>query len=307
MISLAMRSSVIPSYTSRCARCTLDFLVSPRSSKLKLHRPLSTQSPQRAGIAAAPIDFTYSEQAPAINPADIKNARVIPASPSFFSGKPDSTDHYLKLQGLLRRYQTLPTIGSDQVPRVTWLTMTQYRSLMLEDVGSVKYHRIIKILQRLNRIHPGVKPKELDAELDTYKRDIQHHTVIKTHKVIDEDGKTYGVGRRKSSSAKVYLVPGDGQVLVNGRTINLAFGRVVDRESALWPLKVTGRMDRYNVFALVSGGGTTGQAEAITLGAARALLVFEPALKPALRRGISTLSVILQYFRINADLVSSNF
>ena len=118
-----------------------------------------------------------------------------------------------------------------------------------------------------------------------YKRDIDPHAVVRRSAIIDEDGRAVGVGRRKSSSAKVYLVPGDGQVRVNGKSLNLAFGRVHDRESALWALKATGRMDKYNVWALVSGGGTTGQAEAVTMGAAKALMTFEPALKPALRRG----------------------
>jgi len=79
-------------------------------------------------------------------------------------------------------------------------------------------------------------------------------------------------------------VQGEGQVLINGKSINAAFGRIHDRESALWALKVTNRMDRYNIWALVKGGGATGQAEAITLGTARALMVHEPDLKPALRR-----------------------
>ena len=78
---------------------------------------------------------------------------------------------------------------------------------------------------------------------------------------------------------------GTGEVLVNGKNIVQAFPRLHDRESALWALKVTQRLDKYNVWALVEGGGVTGQAESITLALARALLVHEPALKPALRRG----------------------
>lgn len=72
--------------------------------------------------------------------------------------------------------------------------------------------------------------------------------------------------------------------MINGKSIVQAFPRLHDRESAIWPLKVSQRIDKYNVFALVAGGGVTGQAEAVTLGLARALLVHEPALKPVLRR-----------------------
>ena len=130
--------------------------------------------------------------------------------------------------------------------------------------------------------------------METYKREVDPYAVQKRPVIIDKDGRAFGIGRRKSSSAKVYLVQGEGEVLVNGKAINNVFGRIHDRESALWALKSTGRLDKYNVWALVSGGGVTGQAEAITLGAAKALMVFEPALKPALRRGESLMLYLLR-------------
>lgn len=233
-------------------------------------------------ISAPPADLTQS------SPSNLQNARVVPASPSYFTGRPDSTDNYLNLLALLRRYQTLPTVAPAQAPRVAWRTVTQYRLLVGEPVRASKYHKAIEVLQRLNRIHPAVMPVSLKRAMEVYKRDIDPYAVTKKPNIIDADGRAYGVGRRKSSSAKVYLVQGEGEVLVNGKSINSTFGRIHDRESALWALKATGRMDKYNVWALVSGGGTTGQAEAITLGAAKALMVFEPALKPALRRGWSS-------------------
>ena len=241
-------------------------------------RPFTSTNSSRA-IAAPPVDFAQNSLS---NP---QNARVVPASPSYFTGRPDSTDNYLNLLALLRRYQTLPTVAPAQAPRVAWRNVTQYRLLVGEPVRASKYHKAVEILQRLNRIHPTVMPASLKQAMDIYKRDIDPYAVTKRPNIIDADGRAYGVGRRKSSSAKVYLVQGEGEVLVNGKSINSIFGRIHDRESALWALKATGRTDKYNVWALVSGGGSTGQAEAITLGAAKALMVFEPALKPALRRG----------------------
>ena len=243
-------------------------------------RQLST-SPLTKAIAAPPLDLSN------LPSPNSENARVIPASPSYFTGRPDSTDHYLQLLALLRRYQTLPTVAPGQAPRVAWRTTTQYRLLVGENVGAVKYNKTVQVLQRLNRIHPSVMPPSLAKTMAIYKRDIDPYAVTKRPSIIDADGRAYGVGRRKSSSAKVFLVQGEGQVLVNGKSINSVFGRIHDRESALWALKTTSRLDKYNVWALVSGGGSTGQAEAITLGAAKALMVFEPGLKPALRRGKS--------------------
>ena len=240
----------------------------------------TTQDPQI--IPASQIELE------SVSPSNSQNARVVPASPSYFTGRPDSTDGYLNLLALLRRYQTLPKVSPGQAPRVAWRTTTQYRLLVGENVRAAKYNKIVQVLQRLNRIHPSIMPKDLKNVLAIYKRDIDPFAVMKPPAIIDVDGRAHGVGRRKSSSAKVCLVQGEGQVLINGKSINSAFGRIHDRESALWALKATGRMDKYNVWALVSGGGSTGQAEAITLGAAKALMVFEPALKPALRRGKST-------------------
>ena len=267
----------------------------------KCHHQLS-QVPRRAiqtttkrtAIAAPPIDLD------SLPPIDPSKGRIVPASPSYFTARPDSTDHFLQLQTLLRRHQTLPTISAAQAPRVAWRTLVQYRLLIGEPVRAAKYHRILQILQRLNRIHPNAVPKNLKETVEVFKRDVDPFAVIRPPAIIDEDGKTFGVGRRKESSAKVYLVQGEGNVLINGKSLNTAFGRIHDRESALWALKATGRLDKYNVWALVKGGGTTGQAEAITLGAAKALMVFEPALKPALRRGWSDLAISFQSNSANA-------
>ncbi|KAI4189937.1 MAG: hypothetical protein L6R41_001122 [Letrouitia leprolyta] len=263
----------------RCPTCCAQLHQPPQ--RLPPARSISTSAPRRA-IAAAPIDFSTPDNLP---PPKVHNARVVPASPSYFSGRPEFTDNLLNLQALLRKYQTLPTVAPAQAPRVAWRTVSQYRLLVGEPVRASRYHQVIEVLKRLNQIHPAVMPSDLQDAMRIYKRDINPYAVIKRPAVVDEDGRACGIGRRKSSSAKVYLVHGEGEVLVNGKSINDVFGRIHDRESALWALKATSRMDKYNVWALVSGGGTTGQAEALTLGTAKALMVHEPDLKPALRRG----------------------
>ncbi|SLM39023.1 37s ribosomal protein s9 [Lasallia pustulata] len=234
----------------------------------------------RAAIAAPEIDFSK----PSLPPLNNENARVVPASASYFTGKPDFTDNFLTLQSLLRKYQTLPTLTPSQAPRIAWRTLPQYRLQVGEPIRASKYHRIIELLQRLNLIHPSLMPEDLAQTMQPFKRDINPYANVPKLGKIDGDGRSVGVGRRKASSAKVYLVEGDGEVLVNGKSLITAFPRIHDRESALWALKATGRMDKYNVWALVTGGGSTGQAESITLGLAKALLVHEPMLKPALRR-----------------------
>lgn len=116
-------------------------------------------------------------------------------------------------------------------------------------------------------------------------KDSQPGDIVPNPQVVDEWGRARGVGRRKTSSAVAWLVEGEGEVLVNGKSLTQFFGRLHHRESAVWALKATQRLDKYNLFGLVQGGGSTGQAEALTLAVAKALMVHEPALKPALRRG----------------------
>ncbi len=96
----------------------------------------------------------------------------------------------------------------------------------------------------------------------------------------------YGTGRRKSSVARVRLVPGNGAITVNGRTIDEYFGLDTLKVIVRQPLVLTKTADKFDVLVNVSGGGFTGQAGAIRHGIARALLEvdaesFRPALKQA--------------------------
>lgn len=230
-------------------------------------------------------EYDIDEDPEDIASASERHARIVPASPSYFTGKPQYTDDLLSLQELLRKYQTLPTLPPAQAPRVAWQTLPQYRVKVEEPVAASKYHKIVEVLQRLNRIHPALMPEQVITSMNLYRRDVDPFAVRRRPQIIDADGRSFGNGRRKSSTANVYLVEGEGEVLINGKGINQAFPRIHDRESALWALKSTGRIDKYNVWAMVHGGGSTGQAESITLAVAKALMVQEPALKPVLRRG----------------------
>lgn len=213
--------------------------------------------------------------------------RLVPVSASYFTGNADFFDSWLALQELLRRYQTLPTVPKDSALHVKWRTLAQYRGVVGNDVKAAKYKKIIDILDRLNCIDPVVIPSEVQNTLDMYKRDLRQNVSQAKPKTLDNVGRAHGMGRRKTSVARVVVLEGYGQVLVNAKPLAQVFERIHDRESAIWPLIATSRMEKYNVWATVEGGGKTGQAEAMTLGLARALLVHEPALKPALRRGES--------------------
>jgi small subunit ribosomal protein S9 len=100
---------------------------------------------------------------------------------------------------------------------------------------------------------------------------------------IDSLGRTYGTGRRKESAARVWIKPGNGNVVVNGRKLVDYFARSVLQALVLQPFSVAGRAGQYDVFCTVSGGGLSGQAGAVRHGISRALADYEPNLRSALK------------------------
>lgn len=91
------------------------------------------------------------------------------------------------------------------------------------------------------------------------------------------------LGRRKTSTARVYLRPGSGKVTINKRPIDTYFGLEWRRRALIGPLTVTETAGQFDVLVNVKGGGLTGQAEAIRLGIARALLKFNEEFRKPLR------------------------
>lgn len=93
----------------------------------------------------------------------------------------------------------------------------------------------------------------------------------------------YGTGRRKTSTARVFLRNGTGNIQINGRSIEEYFGREVARMIVRQPLELTQTNDQFDAFVTVSGGGSFGQAGAIRHGLTRALMDYDESLRPALR------------------------
>jgi small subunit ribosomal protein S9 len=94
----------------------------------------------------------------------------------------------------------------------------------------------------------------------------------------------YGTGRRKSSTARVHLRQGTGQVVINDRPIEVFFGRETGRMIVRQPLELVQMVDKFDVSVTVEGGGITGQAGAIRHGITRALMSYDETLRPALRK-----------------------
>ena len=94
----------------------------------------------------------------------------------------------------------------------------------------------------------------------------------------------YGTGRRKSSTARVFLSPGKGEIVVNNRPLDRFFGRETAQMIVRQPLELTQLSEKFSVKVTVKGGGTTGQAGAIRHGLTRALMQYDESLRPPLRK-----------------------
>jgi small subunit ribosomal protein S9 len=102
---------------------------------------------------------------------------------------------------------------------------------------------------------------------------------------IDAKGRSYATGRRKNAIARVWIKRGKGKITVNGKPIETYFARPVLRMLVAQPLNAVARLSEMDVDCTVCGGGLSGQAGAVRHGISRALVNFEPSLRPTLKKG----------------------
>ena len=100
---------------------------------------------------------------------------------------------------------------------------------------------------------------------------------------LDGHGRAYATGRRKDAVARVWLKPGSGKVIVNGRDQTVYFARQTQRLVLNQPFLIANRVNQFDVMCTVKGGGLSGQAGAVRHGISRALENYDPALRPALK------------------------
>ncbi|KAK9813490.1 hypothetical protein WJX73_002060 [Symbiochloris irregularis] len=112
---------------------------------------------------------------------------------------------------------------------------------------------------------------------------IQQEHAAKLVQKIDERGRAYGTGKRKASVARVWIWEGQGNLDINGRTLDAYFGTMPHRLDVLTPFSATGTLDQFDMRALVRGGGNTGQAQALRHGIAKALQAYSPPLHSRLK------------------------
>lgn len=213
----------------------------------------------------------------------------LPESPSYFMSDAKFNDQLLNLEKVEREASALPRLPPEKIPSASWIKIDQFKKLTNDSYAKPsQLKRITNILSRLNGIEYSLLSEEAQELLSKYQRTKIVSLNKKRENTVDKDGKVFEVGKRKTSVAKVWVIRGTGEIVVNGRRIFQYFDKPKDRDSVLWPLVATNTLNLLNIWAIADGGGPTGQADAIQHAISKAILTFYPKLKPILRKGTTT-------------------
>jgi small subunit ribosomal protein S9 len=258
---------------------------------------------------------------------DPRKYKAPPTSPSFYTARPVFYDQVAQLEraiatanNALRRAQLLPlpAFARASLPPIhpVWQTKEEMTSHFQTKMTLARYRKVTKLLNELNDYHriantAGVndlanKIYSIVSLFESSKKDAFLARGKRKPVVLDVYGRSYTVGKRKTSSARVWMIPVQESssasseseskaplpmttILVNNIPLNEYFPLPADRERITRPLKVAGILGKYNVFSIVRGGGTTGQSGALAHGIAKGVVAHEPDLETLFRRGTSVL------------------
>ncbi|GME83011.1 unnamed protein product [Ambrosiozyma monospora] len=208
----------------------------------------------------------------------LERTRLVPTNATAYTRNPDHEQHLSNLIDLLNKYLALPFNKKHATSQ--WASFGEYKQMGgFNKLRITEYEKIITVLKRLDSIDPQLRNDEITSTLKQYQTQNVQHKIAKKEPKLDDFGRAKAVGRRKSSSAKVYVVEGSGEFLVNNKPMEKVFPKLEDRQRLLFPLHVVESENSYNVFAMVRGGGSTGQVDSVKLAIARALCIHNPLFK----------------------------
>eukprot|EP00160_Parvularia_atlantis_P019272 Unigene7486_Nuclearia_a/m.23011 Unigene7486_Nuclearia_a/g.23011 ORF Unigene7486_Nuclearia_a/g.23011 Unigene7486_Nuclearia_a/m.23011 type:complete len:385 (-) Unigene7486_Nuclearia_a:535-1689(-) len=162
-----------------------------------------------------------------------------------------------------------------------WGTRGTFSLIARGKIGKREYRRMVATLNKI--ILEPLWREYYEDQIEAYMKESSRNPQIRKARTVDEHGRAYGTGKRKSAIARVWVAPGSGNVTINGQLLSDYFVRLRDRGAVVEPLGETSLAGKLNVWATVKGGGTTGQAEAVRYGIAQALVVFDKRLKRRLK------------------------
>jgi small subunit ribosomal protein S9 len=226
----------------------------------------------RTGAAAAPVAFRTFATTP--KPSSQTQEPIVvaqpgyqalsgfqlkPASPSYFTTKPVYNELIVNLDSTYRQYRP-HTKPSKAAHRPNWLGKDALTAAVgVDALKTSQYRLIVSKLNQLATLTP--RPATIDQLFSQFAKTEEQLSQKAKPRVVDHLGRALATGRRKEASASVYVVEGEGKVLVNGQEAAHYFKKSQDRDSLLKPFEVTQLLGKYNVWALVQGGGTTGKQQ----------------------------------------------
>ena len=256
--------------------------------------------------------------------------KPIPDSPSFYTTRPVYHDKVVYLERAIgRAYHLLranhllplPAFARENLPPLVpvWKSQIEMASNFDTKMSTGRYRRVVKLLNQLNDYHRiatlgschilGEKIRSITSLFESNEKEAVLARGKRKKVQLDEHGRSYTFGKRKTSSARVWMIPVQvpkmeptpdemlgldtdriypvttTTILVNNLPINEYFALPADRERITRPLRVAGVLGKYNIFAIVRGGGTTGQSGALAHGISKGVVAHEPDFETLFRRG----------------------
>jgi len=279
-----------------------------------------------------------------------------PASPSFYTARASYYDNVIhlrtansRIRGTLKSLQLLPLPEFAKkslldIPRPQWKTPEELTGDLETVVTNTRHRAILKELHEMHELYRIAKTAEagdltnmIDTILNMFKTGLQNPGNTRSRRkkvVLDRFGRSYTVGKRKTSAARVWMIPVNGTpkrelpailkaanpepsiddafgvetapsldskitfstVLVNNIPLAEYFPLPADRERVVRPFKVAGVLGKYNAFIIVRGGGTTGQSGAAMHGISKGLHAHEPELEKVLKACTSAMAFSLLHY-----------
>ncbi|KXN91034.1 37S ribosomal protein S9, mitochondrial [Leucoagaricus sp. SymC.cos] len=295
-----------------------------------LRRSAISRPPHRTAYIP-PSQLASSQQHYIPRPAPQKPS---PESPNFYTARPVYYDQVASLEKAIATTRNslknlhllpLPDFARRSLPRLhpLWKTQAEMASDFQDKLTTTRFRRVTRLLNQLNdylriaetaghlTLANGIR--NIISLFESGNKEALLARGKRKKVVLDEYGRSYTVGKRKTSSARVWMIPiqepvqevavdspeallglnavksrkhtvTPATILVNSIPLNEYFPIPADRARVTRPLKVAGALGAYNIFALVRGGGTTGQSDALSQGIAKGLVAHNPALETPFRR-----------------------
>ncbi|KAJ3011317.1 37S ribosomal protein S9, mitochondrial [Thoreauomyces humboldtii] len=211
---------------------------------------------------------------------------------AYFTGNPKYAQSIMALNALIRKHD-LDFRDRSQYEAVLskpkWMTQLEMAELLEFKLVSGSYFNLVHKLNVLFTVQ-GRDP-EVSRLLQRFVKPGQALVSLgRETPSLDEHGRSYSSGSRKTARAQAWIVPGEGHVYVNGVQLADYFAEDFDREQVLRPLQMARGLTKFNSWALVRGGGQSGQAAAVAVAVARGLVIHDPLLESAMKEaGLTTI------------------